>query len=113
MTTYYKFLNEDGTACNGGTGQWFLPKGRRPGKWMPKIANPRPCVRGYHLCAEDQLLGWLGPTLYIAEGRGNSISDTNKTVFEQARVLSVVANYNQRTLRLFAADCAEWVCKNH
>ena len=107
--TYYKVLNSDGSACHGGNGKWHLPKGKRPGKWMPNIANPILCERGYHLVKDAQLLEWLGPTIYVAEYRGATVRDSTKLVAEQARLVSRVDTWNDRTARLFAADCAEHV----
>src|SRR3954470_9322122 len=81
MSTFYKVLAEDGSACQGGHGHWSLPIGKRPGKWMPKIDNPVPCQRGYHVCkGAADLIEWLGPTIYVAEIRGEQQRDTDKTV---------------------------------
>lgn len=105
----FKVLNKDGTPRNGGTGKWILPRGKKPGEWMPKVKNIEPCSRGYHLCEFEDLLEWLGPVIWIAEGRGKSIRDTHKTVFPEARLLKKVSTWNNKTARLFAADCAEHV----
>ena len=51
MKTIYKVLASDGTPCHGGSGKWFMPKGKRPGKWMPAIKDIQPCARGYHFVA--------------------------------------------------------------
>ena len=107
--TMFKVLNEDGSAYHGGGGKWHLPKGERPGRWMPRIENPVLCWRGYHLVEDAQLLGWLGPAIWVAEGRGQSISDGEKSVWQQARLLYRVEGWNERAARLFAADCAEHV----
>jgi hypothetical protein len=104
--TLYKVLAADGSACNGGSGQWHLPKGKRPGKWMPKLTGIVPCRIGYHLCREDDLLSWLGPRIFVAEGRGERIDDLDKVVVAQARLIRETA-WDARAARLFAADCAE------
>ena len=107
-TTLLKVLGENGEACHGGNGTWFLPNGK-PGKWMPKIENPKPCVRGYHLVTARQALegSWLGPRIFVAEARGKRVDDGNKSVHEQARLLYEVKQWNERTARLFACLCAE------
>ena len=106
----YKYLNADGTASNGGSGKWYLPHGSRPGKWMPPILDIKPCERGYHLCRPQDLLKWHGVTLWKAEYRGvYLVHDDSKIVAEQARLISQVTIWNERTQRLFACDCAEHV----
>lgn len=109
MKIYYKVLSENGEACHGGYGTWHLPNGRRPGKWMPKITKPVCCVRGYHLVTREQLVWWLGPAIWIAEGRGARDTKEDKTAFEQARLIRRLERWNDTTARLFAADCAERV----
>jgi hypothetical protein len=105
---FYKVLGKGGMACNGGSGKWDLPKNGRPGKWMPKIKNIEPCQSGYHLCREEDLTQWLNDELYEAEGRGESIRhDNSKDVFPEARLLKKLESWNEKTARLFAADCAE------
>jgi hypothetical protein len=108
--TYYKVLAADGISPqHGGSGKWFIPKGKRMGKWMPAIKNIRPCARGYHFVNIEQLPQWLGPTLYEIEVRGQIIHQADKSVAEQARLIRKVETWNDKTLRLYAADCAERV----
>lgn len=99
----------DGTrSCNGGNGAWHRPHGNRPGKWMPNIPDLEPCVSGYHVCDDTtDLLSWLGPDIWIAEWRGDSVRDADKRVVSQARLIRHVDAWNERTARLFAAACAE------
>jgi hypothetical protein len=109
MKKYYKVTGKNGVACNGGNGEWHLPKDGKPGEWMPHIEDINPCVSGYHLCEVDDLIEWLNEETYEAEGRGESIRDTDKTVFQEARLLRKLETWNDKTARLFAADCAERV----
>ena len=110
MVTLYKVLDTDGRPFHGGTGTWHLPKGSRPGKWMPAIPDPIPCVRGYHVCdGPADVLHWLGPVIYEVEVRGTQIRHDCKTVAEQARLVRRVDGWNERTAWMFAADCAEAV----
>ena len=76
---------------------------------MPAIKNIRPCARGYHFVSIEQLPQWLGPTLYEIEVRGQILHETDKSVAEQARLIRKVKTWNDKTLRLYAADCAERV----
>ncbi len=104
----YKLLDAKGRPCNGGKGQWFLPKGNRPGKWMPFIENLIPCQSGYHLCRQKDLLGWLNETIWVAEARGGRVLCDNKVVVRQARLVKKL-DWNDQTARLFACDCARRV----
>ena len=107
--TYYKVLAADGCSpAHGGTGKWFLPKGKRVGKWMPAI-KPVLCQQGYHFVTFDQLPRWIGPTLYEVEVQGEVLTAEDKSVAEQARLIKRVDTWNEKNLRLFAADCAEHV----
>ena len=106
----YKVLSVYGYPLHGGSGAWHLPKGR-PGKWMPEIADPLVCERGYHLVEAYAIPEWLTDdcAIWEAEGRGASDADaTGKTAFAQARLLRRVY-LSERDQRLFAADCAEHV----
>jgi len=102
----YKTLGRGGVSCNGGTGKWFLPKAGRPGKWMPKILETLvPCEKGYHLCRFENLLDWLSEEIYEAEGRGDRVECEDKIVFSEARLIRKIKNWNDKTGRLFTADC--------
>ena len=106
--TLYKVLNSDGSVHHGGNGKWFLPNGR-PGKWMPALDPDKlkACVYGYHLCRRDDVIQWLGPAIFMAEYKGKRIDDIDKIVVQQARLISKLKTWNDRTARLFACDCAE------
>ena len=106
---YFKVLSASGGAHHGGIGKWHLPKGKRPGKWMPPIEGDLvPCENGYHLCRPDDLLVWLGPRIFVSEYRGEMVADDNKIVVREARLLRET-DWNERSARLFACDCAERV----
>ena len=108
--TYYKVLAVDGVSPQyGGSGKWFVPKGGRVGKWMPAIKDISSCSRGYHFVTLEQLPRWIGPTLYEVEVRGQIIHESDKSVAEQARLVRRIETWNNKTLRLYAADCAERV----
>ena len=107
--TYYKVLAADGCSpIHGGRGKWFLPKEKGPGEWMPAV-KPVLCKSGYHFVTLDQLPKWIGPTLYEVEVRGEVLRAEDKSVAAQARLIRRVDTWNEKTLRLFAADCAEHV----
>ena len=96
----------DGTAGAYGHGCWDLPKGDRPGKWMPKT-KPVLCDSGYHYCRDlKDVLAHVGPELYEVEVRGVTIDGDDKAVAEQARLVRRIPEWNDETCRLFAVDCA-------
>jgi hypothetical protein len=98
---YLKVLGPNRTACHGGVGQWA-----EPGVWMPKL-TPRLCQSGYHVLSDTkQLLEWLGPEIWLCEVSGKIIHDTNKSVAAEARLVERLP-WDDRSARLFAADCAE------
>ena len=114
-TTMYKVLSADGKSCNGGNAEWSLPTQNDdgswcPGEWMPEIDGELvPCKNGYHLCRRQDLLCWLGDAIFEAEYSGEIVEGDDKIVVRQVRLLSRLEAWNERTARLFAADCAEQV----
>jgi len=102
--TLYKFLDSDKAIY--GRGSWYLPRGKRPGKWMPLVTNIRLCRRGYHVMYGRDRIYWLHRTMYEVEIRGNYIIGNNKIVAQQARLLRHVDEWNDRSARLFACACA-------
>ena len=100
---FYKVLGYGAESINGGDAVW-----NTHGKWMPPIEGELdPCRNGYHLCRREHLVGWLGPGIWRAAYRGELIDDEDKIVVREARLVSRVRTWNERTARLFAADCAE------
>ena len=98
----YKVTLPDGSACHGGSGKWYLPKGKKPGKWMPAVKNPACCRRGYHLVTAEQLLGWLdkeGLCVWEAEARGAVDAEEDKSAHEQARLIRKVGDWLRRGTR--------------
>jgi hypothetical protein len=105
---YYKAL----TADNKGPYSNFdftkyLPKGKRPGKWLPVVKNLEVCQAGYHCCKASDLLDWIKDNAYEVEIRGKKITSDNKICAEQMRFTKkVMGEYD---LRVFACDCADHV----
>ncbi len=104
----FKVLAEDGRPHHGGKGAWPLPNGK-PGKWLKVDGDLVPCSNGLHLCRPGDLVSWLGPTVWLAEAGKERIEQADKVVVRRARLLSRCEAWNDRTARLFAADCAERV----
>jgi hypothetical protein len=90
---WYKITGNFGEAINGGNGVWHLPKGERPGEWMPKVARPDTCLRGYHVVEQRYISAWLpfaGGMLWEAEVRGKYSKNSDKRAYEQARLIKRV-----------------------
>ena len=108
--TYYKWLTPENRGVYGhGDYTDHLPHGKRPGKWLPAIADPETCRRGYHVVTAAHLRehwGREGSVLYIAEVRGAIATDTDKLACEQIRLVNRVGTLTRDVLVTFAADCA-------
>ena len=106
MTTYYKVLGPGRTACHGGTGTW-----PEPGGWLEVKGEVIPCRNGLHLTDLDHLIDWLGPEIWEAEVHpaATVIEHGDKIAVSKARLVRRLDAWDDRTARLFAADCAEHV----
>ena len=103
---YYKVLGKGRTASNGGSGKW--PK---PGIWFEVEGPLVPCQTGLHLCQFKDLVVWLDEKIWVAEpapGTETIVCD-DKVVVRKARLIKKLDAWNEKTARLFAADCAERV----
>ena len=49
--TFYKVISKENKALNGGDFDYtdYLPKGNKPGKWLPLIKDLKECSNGYHV----------------------------------------------------------------
>jgi len=111
---WYKITGLNGEPLNGGSGNWHLPNGKKPGKWMLRVENVVACHSGYHLVEAGGIVEWLprapqSGLLWIAEGRGAKDKNDNKTAFAQARLVKLVGVLDEISMRLAAADIAERV----
>jgi len=109
LDTPIKMLTADGSAPIG-IGKWRLPRNDKPGAWMPPITRePVLCERGYHYTTVRHALAHASDRAFLIEVDGIAIHDTTKSVAQRARLLMEIEAWNERNLRLFAADCAERV----
>src|SRR6185437_8053824 len=99
----YKVLGTDLRSHHGGTGVWT------PGKWSSVQGEIVACQRGIHYCRRDQLVQWLGPTIWLFEdgAPGETVDAGDKMVTRKGRIVEQVETWNETTARLFAADVAE------
>lgn len=98
--TLYKVLDANLRSMHGGSGRWT------PGRWRSVKGPLVPCENGLHLCRIDQIIGWIGPRIWIAETDGEVIDAGNKVVARRARITREVTP-TDAAWRRFAADCAE------
>ena len=112
-TKFYKFLNEDGRTPQQGY-LWHLPgTGHGPqdtGAWLPTLwGKLEHCKRGYHVVTLDQAPQWLAPVMWEVDVWGEINRREDKCVVSNARLSRKIDLWNERTQRIFAADCAEHV----
>ena len=107
-TIYYKGMLENGLTLHEHPG-WFLPRGSRPGKWMPKIQTVELCSSGYHVCTIDQLREWIAPAVYVVEVRGMMVKDGRKSAWQQARLVRRVEGWGMDQMVEWAKACADHV----
>ena len=63
---YYKFLTADNTGeYSGFDFTEYLPKGGKPGKWLPLIETLEECETGYHFCDKKNIVEWCNSQLLI------------------------------------------------
>ena len=113
--TFYKVLNTGGL-CVHGVGRWHLPKGKRPGKWMPKLTGPlvgydeSGDTNGYYGIRAHALIGWIGELVGEIEYRGEVCDEGPDKVFgRQARLVRVYENWTPEAAAWFALDCTAHV----
>jgi hypothetical protein len=99
--TYYKVLADDCTPHHGGTGVWH------PKKWRSVRRELIPCQRAIHACRREDLVYWLGPTIWTFEFADEPTVHENKVYGRKGRILERLETWNARAARLFACDCAE------
>jgi hypothetical protein len=112
MTTYYKFLREDGRApfqhfwwslpTKGEDGAWI------PGDWMPAVEGDlKACYRGYHAATPGQMAKWKHQRLFVIEYDEEPIGARDKVVGRRARLLYEVEAWTRDHLLDFMAATTE------
>ena len=79
------------------------------GEWTaPVKGNLEACENGYHFCTIEQLPIWVNAEIYEIEVDEEILECNDKCVARSIRLVKKL-NWNEKTQRLFAADCAEHV----
>lgn len=100
--TYYTVLDAARRPCHGGA---QLPE---PGIWREIRSYAPECL--IWLCRREDIVRWLGPTIWEVEAEEADVhGDQNKVFCRRARLVRRIDTWDERTARLFAADCAERV----
>jgi hypothetical protein len=102
-----KFLRADMRSPTG-TGTWQV------NRWRSVSGDLIPCRNGLHAVTADNLLPFLGDQLWRVEIGDEYLWHTDssmgrKLVARRMRLVERIETWNDRTARLFAADCAERV----
>jgi hypothetical protein len=113
LDTPLKFTAADGGPARHITDQqWSLPDADAPGEWAPKYkTKPILCERGYHWCEARHAVYHLHVECYLFEPWGETVRGNDENVSQGGRLLRRVETWNDRTARLFAADCAAAVVR--
>jgi hypothetical protein len=116
MKRYFTVLDEDGTSLRAGNiVTWSLPTRNAdgtwtPGDWMPRVEGELSLYGdGYKVGTLDQIINWLGPRIFEVEVGHEIIHDKKKSIVRTCRLLCEFTNWNEKSARLFACDCAERV----
>lgn len=103
---FFKFLTKDNHGSLSGF-KWPVPVGGFPGEWVGVDGELVMCNNGIHVCEWKDVLAWLDARMYLVETEGGYVRGGDKLAFRRARLVHRVESWNDRTARLFAADCAE------
>jgi hypothetical protein len=107
----YKFLRADMNSPTG-SGTW------RKNRWRSVRGVLVPCENGLHCTTTANMTPWINETLWRVEigdefvEHGEPGTRDHKLVARRMRVVERIEAWNERTARLFAADCAERVLKH-
>ena len=83
-------LDKDATASFGDKPQYPVPNGKRPGAWMPPVADPQVTSRGYHLTTDPlgEAAGKSGPQrVFLAEYKGKISVGSRRVAAESVRLV--------------------------
>ena len=101
------------------TGRFYLKwltadrKGPTQGVRYPRLKTwtapdtPVLCRSGWHACRWEDAIHHIDARLWVCELDGQIVEGEDKVAATRLRLVDPVPGINDRTLRLFAADCAE------
>ena len=111
MTLYKSLTENNGAPYANFDFTPYLPKGGKPGKWLPKVEELVLCASGYHGCEDGAIVAYLNANIYEIETRGEVVTGDDKFTAQQIRFVRKFEGWNDVTARLFACDCASHILK--
>ena len=111
MTLYKSLTENNGAPYANFDFTPYLPKGGKPGKWLPKVEKLELCASGWHGCEDGDIVQYLNANIYEIETRGEVVTGDDKFTAQQIRFVRKFEGWNDVTARLFACDCASHVLK--
>lgn len=103
MSLYLKWTNP------GRVPSYQRGKPIRLGGWTARRPDPVLCSSGWHACRWEDAVRHIAAELWVCELDGKIVTGQDKVAAERLHLVERVTAINDRTLRLFAADCAESV----
>lgn len=78
-------------------------------RWTDTVTDPVLCQRGWHACRWQDAIHHISDELWTCELAGLTVEGDDKVAAERLRLVRRVKPIDDRSLRHFAADCAERV----
>lgn len=92
---YFKFLDEDGISPFATFDyRKYLPKGNRPGKWLPTKKKIFMCAYGYHAATLERCTSWFNDRMFEVELAGKIEEGMDKVVAQRMRFLREIKKYD-------------------
>jgi len=101
----FKFLSEGGRGIFSDF-SWPLPWNGTPGSWVTAGLPLEPCVKGIHVCREEDLPYWIDDELWVIELRGELATHGRMIVAEEGRLVTKIDGWNREAATTFAETCA-------
>ena len=103
---YYKVLM-NGKSLHGGSLEWSLPKGDKPGEWHEVKGVLSLCDNGLHI-TKTPIVWWEdGAECFEVEWAGDKIGDDNKAVVRKCRLVRMLTDEDLCKLGIFRSGSHE------
>ncbi len=104
---YYKIISADNKSCHGGDFNWaaYLPNGKKPGKWTPRIENVVACKKGYHVTKYWNMWYEEGCRIFECEVDGVVVAAGESVVGVVDKVVCTRIRLCKEFIPQFNSDC--------